>query len=254
MAQQSAVQAQPGAAFPMFYQRPVPLQAQVHGGISLKRAVNFRFALQTNTIPLNANEFFNAQRDYPIVFTSDPIPTPMAIVGLQDKLNLFVEPDGSWRRGAYVPGYVRRYPFLFATRTDSADLTLCVDETSERIERSQDNPLFRDGKTSEVTQKALDYCVAYQRHHEATLELGRILAQVELVVQRDATVKLNATDSVRVAGFKMIDEDKFNQLPPETFLEWRSKGWIALIYSHLLSLGAWDRLVQIVAERRAAGR
>lgn len=254
MAQQFAPQAQQAAALPMFYKRPFALQAQVHSEVSLKSGKNYRFAAKSNAIPLTVQELFHAQRDYPIVFTSDPIPTPMAIVGLQDKLNLFVEPDGSWRRGAYVPGYVRRYPFLFATRPDSADLTLCVDEASERVERSQDNPLFRDGKTTEVTQKALDYCVNYQRQHEATLELGRILAQVELVVQRDATVKLTATDSVKVAGFKMIDEDKFNQLPPETFLEWRNKGWIALIYSHLLSLGAWDRLVQIVAERRAAGR
>jgi hypothetical protein len=253
MAQQSAVHAQ-AAAFPLFYTRPVALQAQVHGGISLKRNRNYRFALQTNTIPLTTAELFQAQRDYPVVFTNDPIPMPIAIVGVQDKLNLYVEPDGSWRRGAYIPAYIRRYPFLFAERPDSTDLTLCIDEASEHIEQSQDNPFFRDGKTTDITQKALDFCVNYQRQHEATRELGRTLAQVELVIGRDATVKLSATENIVMRGFKMIDEDKFNQLPPETFLEWRSKGWIALIYSHLLSLGAWDRLVQIIAERRAAGR
>lgn len=254
MAQQSAAQAQPAATYPMFYRKPIALQAQVHSDASLKRGVNYRFALETNAIPLTIAELFHALRDYPVVFTNEPVPMPLAVVGIQDKHNLFIEPDGSWRRGTYIPAYVRRYPFLFAEQPETRDLTLCIDEGSGMMEPGRENPFFRDGKPTDITQKALDFCLAYQRQHEATRDFGRILAQVELVVARDATVKLTATESVKVQGFRMIDEDKFNQLPPETFLEWRSKGWIALIYSHLLSLGSWDRLVHIIAERRAAGR
>ena len=87
-----------------------------------------------------------------------------------------------------------------------------------------------------------------------TRDFGGTLAQVELLIPRDATVKLPGGESIMVRGFKMIDEAKFNTIPAETFQDWRSKGWITLIYAHLLSLGAWDRLVQIVVERRAAGR
>ena len=124
----------------------------------------------------------------------------------------------------------------------SQDLTLCIDEASELIEATTANPFFRDGKATEITQKALEFCLAYQRQHEATRDFGRTLAQVELVIPRDATVKLPGGESIVVRGFKMIDEEKFNQLPADTFLDGRSKGWIVLIYSHLLSLGAWDRL------------
>jgi SapC len=254
MAQQSTAQPQPAAALPMFYRRPFALQAQVHSEISLKRTPSYRFAAQTNAIPLTTQELFHAQRDYPIVFTNEPVPMPMAVVGIQDRANLHVEPDGSWRRGAYVPAYVRRYPFLFSERPENQELTLCVDEASELLEATTANPFFRDGKPTEITQKALEFCVAYQRQHEATREFGRTLAQVELLMPKDATVKLPGGESIVVRGFKMIDESKFNQLPAETFLDWRSKGWIALIYSHFLSLGAWDRLVQIAVERRAAGR
>ena len=254
MAQQSAAQLQQEAAFPMFYRKPFALQAQVHSEVSLKRTPNYRFAAETNAIPLTTQELFHAQRDYPIVFTNEPVPVPVAVVGIHDKTNLFVEPDGSWRRGAYIPAYVRRYPFLFSEQLGSQDLTLCIDEASELIEATTANPFFRDGKATEITQKALEFCLAYQRQHEATRDFGRTLAQVELVIPRDATVKLPGGESIVVRGFKMIDEEKFNQLPADTFLDWRSKGWIVLIYSHLLSLGAWDRLVQIVAERRAAGR
>ncbi|HVM81792.1 MAG TPA: SapC family protein [Stellaceae bacterium] len=254
MAQQSAAQAQQGAAFPLFYRKPFALQAQVHSDISLKRLSNYRFAQGANAIPLTTTELFHAQRDYPIVFTDEPVPLPMAVVGIQDRVNLFVEPDGSWRRGTYIPAYVRRYPFLFAEQPVTKDLTLCIDEASELIEATKDNPFFRNGQPTEITQKALEFCLAYQRQHEATREFGRTLAQVELLAGRDARVQISPQETVLVRGFKMIDEEKFNQLPAETFLEWRTKGWIALIYSHLLSLGAWDKLVQIVNERRGAAR
>lgn len=253
MAQQSAAPLQQ-AVLPMFYKRPFALQAKVHSEVSLKRTPSFRFAAQSNAVPLTTQELFHAQRDYPVVFTNDPVPMPLGVVGLQDRINLYVEPDGSWRQGAYVPAYIRRYPFLFSEQAESQDLTLCIDEGSELLEATTANPFFRDGKPTEITQKALEFCLAYQRQHEATRDFGRTLAQVELLAARDATMKLPSGESIVVRGFKMIDETKFNQIPADTFLDWRAKGWIALIYSHLLSLGAWDRLVQIMLERRAAGR
>ncbi len=252
MAQQSPPQAQPAAAFPMFYKRPFALQAGVHSEVSLKRGANYRFAAGTNAIPLTLQELFQAQRDYPVVFTNEPVPMPMAVVGLREA-NLYVAPDGSWRRGTYVPAYVRRYPFLFSEQSGNANLTLCVDEGSDLIEATTANPFFRDGKATEITQKALEFCMAYQRQHEATRDFGRALAQVELLVSRDATVKLPNGENIVVRGFKMIDEPKFNTISAETFQDWRTKDWIKPIFAHFLSLGAWDRLVHIMAERRAAG-
>lgn len=251
MAQQFAPQAAP---LPMFYKRPFALQAGVHSEVSLKRGTNYRFAAKATAIPLTLQELVQAQRDYPIVFTNELVPMPMGVVGLQDQANLYVDPDGGWRRGAYVPAYVRRYPFLFSGQPGSADLTLCVDEGSELLEATTANPFFRDGKATEITQKALEFCLAYQRQHEATRDFGHTLAQVELLVPRDATVKLPSGESITVRGFKMIDEAKFNTISAETFQDWRSKDWIKSIYAHFLSLGAWDRLVHILAERRAAGR
>jgi hypothetical protein len=254
MAQQSAPQAQPAAALPMFYRRPFALQAQVHSEVSLKRGTSYRFAAKCNAVPLTVPELVQAQRDYPIVFTNEAVPMPMAVVGLQDQTNLYVEANGGWRRGAYIPAYVRRYPFLFSEQPGSADLTLCIDEGSDLVEATSANPFFRDGKATEITQKALEFCVVYQRQHEATREFGRALAQVELLVARDATVKLPSGQSIVVRGFKMIDEPKFNTISPETFQDWRSKDWVKPIFAHFLSLGAWDRLVQLMTEQQPAGR
>jgi hypothetical protein len=70
----------------LFYQRPVPLNADVHlharvgplGG-------NFSFSAQTNSIPLAAVEFFDTAREYPIAFTGKEGDAlfPIALLGVR---------------------------------------------------------------------------------------------------------------------------------------------------------------------------
>src|SRR3990170_5032720 len=47
----------------------------------------------------------------------------MAITGLRDGQNLFVNKNGSWPAGVYIPAYLRRYPFYTAQmqNEDAAD-------------------------------------------------------------------------------------------------------------------------------------
>jgi len=250
MAQQPAV-SKGASALPLFYAKPSALRPQLHGGLSLSRRVDYRFARGANAIPLIISELALAQRDYPIVFTDDTVPMPVAVVGLQDAVNLMVESDGSWRKGVFVPAYARRYPFVFAEQRETGALTLCIDEASGLIEDGGDNPLFRDGEPSEVTRKALEFCAAYQRDYEATREFCHVLAQVELLVPRDARLVMPSGEPLVVKGFRAIDEERFNQLPEQTFLDWRAKGWIALIYAHLLSRASWEKLVHATTERHA---
>jgi hypothetical protein len=49
-------------------------------------------------------------------------------------------------------------------------------------------------------------------------------------------------------GFDVVDEAKFNALPDELFLDWRRRGWVHLIYCHLMSMGNWARLVDLAAK------
>ncbi|HUK09444.1 MAG TPA: SapC family protein [Stellaceae bacterium] len=248
MVQQTA--AARSAALPLFYARPSALQPQSHGGLSLKRERNFGFARLGNAIPVTIAEIAEAQRDYPIVFTDAGPPTPVAVVGIEDGVNLMVEEDGLWRPGAYIPAYVQRYPFLFAQHPETQALTLWIDEGADCLEQSERNPLFQKGELGEVTKQALRFCSEYQRRHEATREFSRSLAQAELLIGGDAKLQIGPDRSVTVRGFKIVDEAKLNLLPAETFLNWRARGWLKLIYAHLLSLGGWEKLVHIAKERQ----
>src|SRR5271169_2906177 len=107
---------------PVLYHQPRPLNATVDAGKSLDRPKNHLYARGTNSVALTFAEFAQAMRSYPIVFTGGEPVAAMAILGLRDKENLFVDAAGNWQSGAYVPAYIRRYPFIFMQHPDTTDL------------------------------------------------------------------------------------------------------------------------------------
>ena len=72
---------------------------------------------------------------------------------------------------------------------------------------------------------------------------------LEFLRQAGAEVTLKSGEKLALGGFRIIDEGKFNALSSEVFLEWRQRGWLHLVYSHLMSLSNWAGLV----DRTAAG-
>ena len=50
------------------------------------------------------------------------------------------------------------------------------------------------------------------------------------------TITNEASEQFNLRGFRIVDETKFNALPDEVFLEFRRKGWLHAITSHLVSV------------------
>jgi len=82
---------------PLFYREIAALETSRCAGKSLKTSIGFDFARNTNVVMLNAAEFEQAARVYPIVFVSTPNPAALAILGLREAENLFVDANGDWR-------------------------------------------------------------------------------------------------------------------------------------------------------------
>ncbi|HYD99895.1 MAG TPA: SapC family protein [Alphaproteobacteria bacterium] len=238
------------AALPLFYRRPAPLDTRRHAGGGLAAVDDVRFAAKANAVPLAAPEFFRAQVDMPIVFTTGAQPTAHAVLGLVEDENLFVGEDGRWLAGAYVPAYVRRYPFIFF-QPQQADgrLVLCLDEAAEQYTQSGGRPLFADGQPSELTQTALKFCADYQTQIGATAPFVAALAEKGLLVENQAEAALAKGGSFRLGGFQVVDEAKLADLDADTVVDWHRKGWLALIHAHLMSMGRWQNLVDLKAKR-----
>jgi len=214
----------------------------------LARGSAYAFAASTNAVPVVADEMSTAARHFPIVFSDEATPHPVAILGLRGQQNLFVGDDGQWAAGVYVPAYVRRYPFIFLEDEARAELTLCIDEAAEAVVSGRERPLFDEaGQPTALTRSALTFCRDYQVQHLAAAAFASALVEADLLVDHRADVSLNNGQRLSLTGFKEIDADRFASLPDETFLAWRAKGWLTLAYAHFFSVGAWSALVDRVA-------
>ena len=104
---------------PLFYKRPMPLDATSHAALGLRKEFGLNFTRGVNAVPVNLIEMPQVCHYYPIAFSPDATGTPVAILGLRDNENLFLGKDGQWAEEAYIPAYIRRYPFIFSETPDS---------------------------------------------------------------------------------------------------------------------------------------
>ena len=235
---------------PLFYKKPIPLDAKKHTNLSLKKDFGFGFTNNINAVPVNMIEMPQISHYYPIAFSPDDNATPVAILGLRDNENLFLNNENNWNANSYIPAYVRRYPFIFSELPDSDQLTLCIDDTPAAIEKSKDQPFFdEEGKPSDLSKNALEFCKSYHAASGQTLEFSKAIAKSDLLIEREAQINIAGNRRINFSGFKIIDEKKFAELDDKTFLEWRAKGWLPFIYAHLFSGAQWQNLTRILNQR-----
>ncbi len=229
-----------GPRWPLFYNMPVPLSLERHGDKSINLERRFGFAANTNLVPVNMQEFSRVAISYPIVFTESAPASAIAILGLRQGQNLFVDDAGAWDGGVYVPAYVRRYPFIFSTGQEDEQLVLCVDEADDLIvdgTGAENTQAIYDGEeASETIKKMLEFCAAFHRQSLATREFVDELESRDLFRPGTVTITNESGEQFNLRGFRIVDEAKFNALPDEAFLEFRRKGWLHAITSHLVSV------------------
>lgn len=230
-------------ALPLFYKNPVPLDSKKHQNWALKNNMGFGFAKEINAVPINLVEMPQISHYYPIAFSPDGNATPVAILGVRDKENLFVNEDNTWAKATYIPAYVRRYPFIFSELPDKEQLTLCVDDNPDVIDPKGELNFFdKDGKPTDLANNALEFCKSYHAAAQQTVAFSKELAKTGLLIDREAQLNIKDNKRINFSGFKIIDEEKLKNLDDKTFLEWRKKGWLPFLYAHLFSGAQWQRL------------
>ncbi|PZO81547.1 MAG: sapC family protein [Micavibrio aeruginosavorus] len=235
---------------PLFYNNPAPLDAAAHKSLGLKKNFGLGFCKDVNAVPVNLIEMPQVCHFYPIAFSPDATGTPVAIMGLRDNENLFINDKDEWLEETYIPAYVRRYPFIFSEMPESDQLSLCVDMDPSVVDDKSDQKFFdADGKPSILSQNALEFCKSYHAAAQQTIEFGAALAAAGLLVDRQAEIAVRDGKRVNFSGFRIIDESKLADLDEKTFLEWRNKGWLPFIYAHLFSGAQWQRLTQLLNKR-----
>lgn len=236
---------------PLFFKRPVALDATRHGSAGLTSTENMGFASTTNSVFVNTVEFVEAAKHYPIVFSNNELPMPAILTGLETK-NYFINKDNSWKKDAYIPAYVRRYPFVFMEVPSQEQFVLCIDEEAEAFQKKagkNDLPLYtKEGKPSELSLNALNFCSAFQQQFQLTREFCQAVKEAGLLSPTRSDAKLQNGRNIQLNGFQIIDESKFNQLTDAQIVDFHKKGWLPLIYFVLLSASNWRHLISLAAE------
>src|SRR5262249_21728294 len=143
-----------------------------------------------------------------------------------EKENYFVGKNGAWEKGAYIPAYVRRYPFIFMELPDRQQFALCVDESAKQFREKGGKgtrAFYEDDKPSELTRNALEFCTAFHNHHQISRQFTEALNKHGLLAGMQSTAKLFNGREIQLGGFQAIDEKKLAELPDEAFLDLRKK-------------------------------
>lgn len=242
----------------LFYSQPEPLSPEMHGKLGVKSMDGpFAFAKPGHAVPLTVGEFPLAAVTGPIIFVGEE-KLPIAVMGLNAGDNMFLRDDGMFEPGIYIPAYIRRYPFVFANDDDAKQMVLCVDRAAEFIvDKDFDQPFFEaDGKPSQYTQNCIDFCNNFEIERQRTQSFVQILKDLDLFEAKVANYTPNNPDGTlgepqKIADYFGVSEEKLNALPADKLVELRNNGALAQIYTHLVSLVGWDRLVALAIARQS---
>jgi hypothetical protein len=230
----------PAPSLPLFYNKLEPLSSSVHGALKAKPVQSARFLATTHAIPLTSDEFVFAQRFYPIVFSGGENPVPLALMGLNEGVNVFVDEDGKPNNDIYVPAYVRRYPFMLARlRPEADELSLCFDPSSDVIGEFEDGePLFdAEGKPAQTVNEVLKFCEEFELSAQKTNAFMKQLQEMDLLMEGEVAIQpSSAAQPFIYRGFQMISDEKLRDMRGDELRKINQNGILPLIIAHLFSL------------------
>jgi hypothetical protein len=234
----------------LFYDSAVPVSIARHADCSVE-VKDYGFCREVNSVPLMAVEFPMAAPEYPIVFaTGEGAVTPVVVLGMRGKENLYVSREGTWE-ARYVPAFVRRYPFVFSAQDDGKRFVLCVDESFPGFNREgRGQRLFTDEKkASPYVDSVLKFLQEYRTQFLRTQSFCRKLKELDLLEPMRAQMSLGAGGQVSLTGFSAVERKKLKALPAEKLAELAKTDELELLYLHLQSMrnftGVKDRMVLI---------
>ena len=237
-----------------FYTRPEPLSFQAHGKLGVKPlSAPYAFAASASIVPVQVSEFGMAALSYPIIFAGEQ-KSPMAVMGLKAGENLFVRADGQFEDVTYLPGFIRRYPFVLAGDDSQEQLVVCIDRDAPMVVEGGELPLFENGQLTPYAQTAVQFCSEFENERRRTDQFVAKLRALDLFEMKAATFTPRNPDGtmaqpVQLADYFAVSEEKLNALSDKDLRELQTTNALRQIHAHLISMHNWDRLIGRASQR-----
>jgi hypothetical protein len=237
----------------VYYEKPVLLDRARHKRLRVLPSTNFAFARKANSVYLAGVEFNEAMKEYAIVFTraGNGRIVPVAMLGLRSRENLFVGEGDRWT-AAYVPAFVRRYPFVLA-QLAGEQLGVCIDEAYTGFNTKEGEALFDDnGGNTPFLANAVGFLEEYQREFGRTEQFCQRLERFGLFKEMNAQAHLKDGRSFTISNLFVVDEAKLMTLPDAVALSLFRSGELHLVSMHLVSLSNMQKLADRISQQRDA--
>jgi hypothetical protein len=247
--------AAPNTQLPLLYKSLEPLNSNQHAKARVRRLDAAPEVGKTHAIPVTVDEFSLVQRTFPIVFSAGENPVPLALMGLNEGVNTFMDQEGKLTEShVYLPAYLRRYPFMLARlRPDADELSLCFDPTAGAVGDFKDGePLFDGDQPSESTKAILQFCEQFETAGHRTGAFMTELQKSGLLMDGEVAIQPEGAEQPFVyRGFQMVDEEKLRELRGDELRKMNQNGMLALIFAHLFSL---SQIREIFSRQVAQGK
>ena len=244
-------------ARPLFFSDLVPFDTQAHRQLRLPaQRDNFAYAAKANLVPLTFAEVAQALHHYPVVFVAEgasQTPALVALLSLAPGSNRFVDAQGHWRAGSYVPAYVRGYPFLAVRAADKAEPVLAFDPNAAVFKAAGGQPLLDgDGKPSVALKAIMAFHAEYQQLATATRDMVQALKDAGVLEEGNLQIQLPQQEARKINGFLIVSEAKLKALPAPVLKKLADANALGLAYAQIFSMGKLSALLSPAPAPQAA--
>lgn len=238
---------------PFGYGEIVPLQ-KTHR-VLLPGGATPLFCRGINALALSVGEFTAAARDYPVVFaTGDGGRSfaPVAVLGLRDGENLFVSPDGEWDRSAYLPAFVRRYPFcmsrVIVDGTPRGDRVACV--AVDYLDAAGRTLYDAEGRPTAEWETMQRLLLEFEQDLDRTAATCAALADLGLFSPFVMRAAPEGGQSFELKGMYRVDMGRLGALDAAKLRELLNSGVLSAVFAHLHSLENFASLCRRAVQRK----
>lgn len=196
------------------------------------------------TVNLAAAEMPSAALAFPCVMTrSDAGGRLLAITGLEQGRNLFVDDKAQWKAD-YMPAVLRTWPFRLLNEEDEEGARP-IAVMRDALNLTDGDALFDDeGKEAPWLQGVMQELVALDAAEASTSAMVDALDKAGVLTERAVQAVLASGRQIELTGFLSVDENKLNALEDQVVADLHRQGALAMAYLHLLSLRQFKPLME----------
>lgn len=232
----------------------VELSSEKHRDLRVRKASILEATTSLHAMTLRAGEIPKAVCNFPVFFARNARTghwNISAITSFEPGHNLLVN-QGKWD-STFQPAWMQTYPLhLMQSPKSENDYTIGIDETSSAFSKSNENtePLFDNtGKASIYLSRVSKLLETDIKNEVQSYRFIKALEDAGLLKAIEIVVHYSDETTSRLRGLHTIDEEKLQSLTKDTLETFNSQGYLAPIYSVLISIYQLNLLIKKNNER-----